>query len=179
MNTITVSGKAGSGKTTVARELSGDLNLKYLSMGRIFSELAKERGMTLSDFSKYAESNKDIDLEIDGKQKEYAKKGNIVIEGRLSGHIIDSADLKIWLAASLDERVKRIIGREKRNYDDVLEETKTREESEKKRYYKYYQIDIDDLDKYDVIINTQKWSAKEIIDIVKSIYLKSGGKTND
>ena len=155
------------------------MGLKYLSMGQIFRELAKEKGMTLSEFSKHAESDKNIDFEIDAKQKEYAKEGNIVIEGRLSGHVIDDADLKIWLSASLEERIKRIIGRENRDYNDVLEETKIREMSEKKRYYKYYQMDIDDLSKYDVVINTEKWNAEEIVEIIKEIYSKSGGNEND
>ena len=179
MNTITVSGKAGSGKTTVAKSLSESLGLKYLSMGRIFRDLAKDEGISLSEFSKHAETDKDIDFKIDEKQKEYAKKGNIVIEGRLSGHIIDNADLKIWLDASLSERVNRIIGRENRSYDDVFEETKIREMSEKKRYYKYYQIDIDDLRAYDVVINTQKWNANDIVEIIKNMYSKLGGKSND
>ncbi len=175
MNVLTISGKAGSGKTTVSRQLSERLGLIYVSMGKLFRELAKERDMGLAEFSKHAEDNKDIDLEIDNKQKKYAKEGNVLIEGRLSAHFIDNADLKVWLSASLEERVKRIVVRENRNHNEVLNETNSREESEKKRYYKYYQMDIDDLTLYDIVINTQKWNVEQIVETIENLYLKLGG----
>ena len=41
-----------------------------------------------------------------------------------------------------------------------------REESERHRYQKLYNIDVTDLSIYDVIINTKKYDAADCVDII-------------
>ena len=47
----TVSGPPGSGKTTASRLLSEKLGYPLVYVGNIFREMAKERGMSLADFT--------------------------------------------------------------------------------------------------------------------------------
>ncbi|HID26230.1 MAG TPA: cytidylate kinase, partial [Methanosarcinales archaeon] len=103
---ITISGKPGSGKSTVAKALSDYFLMDLVSSGEVFRQLAKEQHKTLLEFGKLCESNPEIDRMIDERQKKIAQEhDNIIIEGRLSGYLI-KADLKIWLKASLGERAK-------------------------------------------------------------------------
>jgi len=82
---ITISGPPGSGKTTVAKILSEKLKIKLISAGSVFRQLAKEKGMSLEDFSRLAEINPEIDILIDKMQREMAEREkNAIIEGRLS-----------------------------------------------------------------------------------------------
>ena len=77
---ITISGKAGSGKSTVAKMLSERLRLKHYSIGDLMRAMAKEKGMSLLEFNKLAEKDKSIDLELDNKLKELGKsKDNFVV----------------------------------------------------------------------------------------------------
>jgi cytidylate kinase len=39
------------GKSTVAKALADQFHLRYVSAGKIFRDLAKERGLSLADFS--------------------------------------------------------------------------------------------------------------------------------
>ncbi len=165
---ITISGLIGSGKTTLAKALAERLNLKHISAGKVFREMAKERGLSLQEFSKLAERDKSFDRLVDERQKELAKQGNVVIDGRLSGWLID-ADLKIWLKASLEERAKRVAKRENKDYETALRETKEREKSELKRYKEIYGIDLNDLSPYDFIINTELWDAEVIVDVLENL----------
>ena len=173
---ITISGLIGSGKTTVAKALAEKLMLRHVQAGMVFREMAKERGMSLQEFSKLAEKDKSFDRLVDERQKELAKQGNVVIDGRLSGWLID-ADLKIWLKASLDERAKRVAKRENKDYETALKETRERERSELKRYKEIYGIDLNDLSPYDFVINTELWSAEVIVETIKNLVekMKRGG----
>ena len=62
---ITVGGLAGTGTTTTAEGLSEKLNIPYISAGFVFREMAAEKGMSVLEFSEFAEGNDDIDKEID------------------------------------------------------------------------------------------------------------------
>jgi cytidylate kinase len=48
-----------------------------------------------------------------------------------------------------------------------MDETSQREECERERYLKYYDIDIKDLSVYDLIIDSSKWNPEEISEIVQ------------
>jgi cytidylate kinase len=74
--------------------------------------------------------------------------------------------LKIWIKASVDVRVERIVGREGSSFDDKLAETIEREASEAIRYKSIYDINIDDLSVYDLVIDSQKWNQFQITNIV-------------
>ena len=164
---ITISGLPGSGTTTVAKIVAERLNLKLISAGEIFRQIAAKKGMTLEEFSKYAEENPEIDMLIDKTQRELAEKEkDVVVEGRLSGWMIKDADLKVWLFADAEIRYQRIAKREGKDLSVVKRETKEREEIEKRRYQKFYNINLDDWSIYDLIINSGKFSAEKIAEII-------------
>ncbi|MGL6297609.1 MAG: (d)CMP kinase [Methanobacteriaceae archaeon] len=167
---ITIGGLAGTGTSTASTVLSEKLNIPFISAGDIFRQMAKENGMTLIEFSKFAEDNTDIDIELDKRQAELAKKSkeaseDLIVEGRLSGHFVD-ADLKIWMLAPFDVRASRICNRESKPIDLASEEIKIREESEAMRYLDIHNIDIGNLDVYDLIINTNSFNPEEISEII-------------
>ncbi len=163
---VTISGPPGSGTTTVARLLAEKLGFKLISAGEIFRKLAADRGMTLEEFSKYAESNPDIDFYIDKLQKEMAEReDNVVVEGRLSGWMVKDA-FKVWIYASPEVRYRRIAQREGKDIARVKNETKRREELEKRRYKKFYSIDLDDISIYHIAINSEHFKPEEIVEII-------------
>ncbi|MBA5942025.1 MAG: AAA family ATPase [Methanophagales archaeon] len=164
---ITISGLPGSGTTTVAKLLSNELSLELISAGEMFRELAKEKGLQLWQFSKLAENSDDFDRWIDEKQGEEAmKRENVIVEGRLSGFFVPTADLKIWLKAEPDIRAERVADREKIDYKTALSVMKSREESEHKRYEHYYAIDMENLSIYDLVIDSSRWSGRDIMKVI-------------
>ena len=164
---ITIGGLAGTGTTTLAEVLSEKLDIPYISAGFIFREMAAEHGMTVLEFSEFAEGNDDIDKEIDKRQAEKAKLAeNLIVEGRLSAFFVDNADLKLWLMTPFEVRSKRIAQRENKPVDLAKVEIITREKSEALRYKVIHNIDISNMDIYDLIVNTDSFDPESISEII-------------
>jgi len=164
---ITISGPPGSGTTTLARSIAEKHQFELISAGEVFRDLAKERGLSVAEFGELAEKDITIDALIDVRQKEVAKeKDNIVVEGRLSGWMVEEADLRIWLTAPIACRAKRIATRDGMDEYTAREITLQREESERKRYHNYYKIEIEDLSPYHLVMNSELWSGEALAAIV-------------
>jgi cytidylate kinase len=163
---LSMSGLPGSGTTTVSKLLAEHYGVDLVNAGDVFRGLAKEHGMTLAEFGALAESDASIDVKIDERQKEIANtRDDIILEGRLAGHMAEKA-LKVWIKAPIDVRVKRISGREGASFDVMLDETIRREASEAVRYKEIYEIDIEDMSVYDLVIDSGKWDQFEIVKIL-------------
>ncbi len=164
---ITLGGLHGTGKSSVADKIAREFNLRRTSAGMIFRQMAKDRGMTLQEFSEFAEENEDIDRELDSTLAREAEKGKIVIDGQLAAWMAkDNADFRIMLTAPENVRVRRIAERDSVDFEFARNETLNREESERARYMEYYQVDITDLSIYDLIINTDKFALDDVIEII-------------
>lgn len=165
---ISISGLAGSGKTTCALAIARDFGLKYFSTGKIFRELAEKYGMSLAEFSHLAEKEDTIDRKIDEAAKKAAEEGYVVLDGRLTGWFCRHVpSLKIWLKAPLEVRVERIAERDHIPFEEAKIKTLMREKSEIKRYEKYYGINLNDLSIYDLILDTSLYSKKSMLKIVR------------
>ena len=168
MVVIAVSGSPGSGKTTFSKAISEMFGLDYWSSGEAFKRIAEKLGMDLIEFHDYAEKHLEVDKEVDAMAVERAKMGNVVIDGHLSGWVLkDIADLKIYFHAPLEVRAKRVAKRDNVPYEVALKNVVKREESNKKRFMEAYGIDISDISIFDLVINTEKWSREEIMEILK------------
>ena len=166
---ITLAGYHGSGRTTNAKRLAESLGLRYLSTGMLFRERAKELGVSLEEMNRIASNDKGFDNWLDNRTKEESRKRGIVIDATLSAWMAENPDLRIFVTCPFKVRVRRIADREGREYDEVEQETRAREELEQRRYCDYYDVDISDLTIYDVILNTGIFSIEASARILKSV----------
>ena len=165
---ITISGKAGSGKSTVAKIIAAKLNLAHYSIGDLMREMAKEKDISLIELNNLAEKDKTIDKELDDKLIKLGKeKKDFVIDGRLTAFFIPHADLKVFLDADEKVRAQRIL-KDKRDQEkntsmeEAVLNLKKREMSEKKRYRRNYGVDYYNLSLYDYNVDTTSLSPEEV-----------------
>ncbi len=170
---IAISGLHWTGKSTIAKLMAERLGILYYSTGQAFRDLANEKNMSLEEYTNYVENHPDIDKDLDNKVVNMAKKGNIIIDSQLSGHILKSiANYRIYLTCPLEIRVKRMSERDQTSFEEKLKETTLREKSELDRFKKLYNIDLSDKnsinDFFDLVINTENFSIEEVLDQILS-----------
>ena len=167
MVVITISGPHGAGKSTYAKAIANALNIRYISSGQFFRTLAEQSGLDLSAFSKLCEKNKTIDEKIDQMSIEEAKKGNAILEGQLVSWMAKNySDLNIYVTASNETRIKRISMRDGLDFKKADKLTLIRSKSEYNRFKRLYKIDINNMDIYDLILNTDHLSKEKSIAIL-------------
>lgn len=167
---ITISGPPGSGKTTACKMLSEALGLRSVVFGRIFRDMAAQRGLTLGEMGELAEKDPSIDKAIDSEILEIARENrDIILESRLSAYMLRRNGIgafKVYLDASPEVRMARVGVREGETLEEACRKTRERQASEAKRYSMYYGIDINDLGVYDLVINTDDKTPEEVTGII-------------
>jgi len=228
-NIITIDGPAGSGKSTVAKILARELNLKYIDTGAMYraitllalqnnidckdeeSILKLARNINLELDSNSVDESKYTTVKIDGKdvtdeirsrevesavsivsklsgvrrylvslQKKFIQGGNAVLEGRDTGSVVcPDAALKIYLTASLNERIKRR-DLQIRGKGQFLERNII-----KKEIISRDRIDSSREDsplvipENGIIIDTSKLSVKGVVEKIKKLYFKKVNVKNE
>ncbi|MFA5134860.1 MAG: AAA family ATPase [Patescibacteria group bacterium] len=186
---VSLSGKPGSGKSTVAKRLAVELNYERIYIGGMFRDEARRRGMSLLEFLKWAETNDQGDKFFDAKVEAYGKtKDNFIIESRTAFHFIPQS-LKLFLDVAPEEGAKRIWSalkgkhednrNEDRNlnsYDSVLRSMTDRIRSETLRYRKIYGLDIFDSSNYDLFLDVTNMDKEQEYRAVFEFVQKNIGK---
>lgn len=168
---ITISGKPGTGKSSVAKRLAEKLHLKHYSTGDLMRQMTVERKMSLIQLSELAQKDPSIDRELDERQKKLGKtEDNFIIDARIAFHFIPQS-IKIFCDANIDIAAQRVF-KSKRNEEKLpsVEATKKelikRIESEKGRYKKYYGVDYYDMKNYDLVIDTDGVTVEDMVKTV-------------
>lgn len=176
---VTISGKAGSGKSTVAKLLSEKLKLRHYSIGDLMRAMASDKGIGLMELNKLAEKDNSIDLELDKRLKELGKtKDNFVVDGRLAAFFIPNAQVRVFLDTNDKVRAERIL-KDKREHEqskdlnEMVKKIQEREKSEKKRYQQYYSVDYLDKKLYNLFIDTTELNPNDVVEkIIKFVGTK-------
>ena len=166
---IAVSGLAGSGTTSASRRLAERLQWEYINAGSIFRAMAAEAGVSLAEFGRRAEEDSRIDLRLDARMVEAARRGGgVILEGRVTGWMAARCGLpalKVWLRASAPVRAERIGKRDGQDPRRAMEE---REGSEAARYARHHRIDLSDLSVYDLVVDTERRAPGEVAGLIIS-----------
>jgi cytidylate kinase len=176
---ITISGLPGSGKTTVARLLSHRLGVPHIYAGDLYRKHAVERGVSLEEFNRLSEQDHSIDRALDAQMAEYARKGGVVLEGRLAGFIAlqeGVAALKVWLTASDEIRARRVAQREGKGWQDVERLNRSRQDSDTKRYKAIYGFDLNDTAIYDLILDSDQLGPEALAEQILAHAAKRFGR---
>ncbi len=170
---ITVSGPPGSGTSTLVKKIVENYSWDSVNGGDIFRAEAERRGLTVGEFSDLCKENLDVDRLLDETLKNEIQnlEGAEVVESRLSGwwaHMMEVECLRVWVNVSPEECARRIQNREGGDYDIQLLLSQQRQMDDKERYRILYDIDLDDMSPYSLIINADDIGADEVFNLVES-----------
>jgi cytidylate kinase len=169
---ITLTGTPGSGKSTLREYVCSEYGLDYMYMGQIFRDLAKKRGMTITEYLELGEKDPSIDREPDEYQREWgAKNSDYVLEGRTSFVMVPES-IKVLVTVDPEVGAKRIFQAlqddpETRNegrygsWEEVLTDNRRRMATDTKRYREHYGVDAFDPVNFDIVIDTTGKTKEE------------------
>lgn len=121
----------------ILEENGKKISIKY--NGKIYDLTKEIRTPEISSKVALVASNGEIRKILVKKQQEFAKSGDVIIEGRdITTVVLPNADIKIFLTASPEERAKRRFKEwqseeNKQEYEKVLSEIKKRDEIDSTR----------------------------------------------
>jgi len=158
---ISISGDLGSGKSLLANALVERWAADRYSTGMVQRRIADRMGITTLELNKRAETDKSIDDQIDSVFRNLAKTPkNLIVDSRMAFHFLPMS-FKIKLEVHPGIAAARIQGDTSRvgegNYstiDEIEAAILARKSSERERFKKYYNADIEDHAGYDLVINT-------------------------
>ena len=177
---VTIGGKPGSGKSTIAAILCQVLieqgfDYEVMDVGKLRREAAKDQGMTLEAYNDWSKQNPDVGDKAfdDYVAKQAQMKRDLVVIGRMAFHTLPQS-VKIFI--DVDERVgaERIF-REKqqdlsRNESEVssveeqLQLNRERIANDRARYKPLYNIDPYDPKHFTMVIDSTNMTPEEVVD---------------
>jgi cytidylate kinase len=161
---VCISGLSGCGKNTVGAKVASKLKLRPVQMS--FKDEAARRGMTLMQLQELAGKDRKLDVELDAAITKEAEKGNCVVMTWLGPWTVKNADLRVWLEVSEEERARRVAGRDRMSPEEARKHVHARDDDNRKRYKRYYGIDIDDRSIFDVVVNTGRFNPDQASEII-------------
>lgn len=169
---VILTGPMGSGKTLLMELLAKELHYKSMDGGQMRRKMAKEKGMTIEEFAKYAEKHPELERQTDDRLIELANEGDIVIQSRVLPHLKEIQKLPetflVYLTASKNMRAERISKREKISKAQALRNIALRDGSDVIRFKNAYGIDIKNKNVYDLVVNNSELTPSETVNLVLS-----------
>lgn len=176
---ITITGNLGSGKSSVAKILK-ERGYEYSSTGKIFRQLAMEKGLSVEEFNKQvneaaSRGDHSVDQMIDDTTTRIGKeRDNVVFDSRLAWHFAPKS-FKVFIITDIDEASRRVFHDSLRANSESYESQAAcrkalinRQKLETVRYKEIYDIDYYDMSNYNLIIESTNALpdkiAQEILD---------------
>ena len=178
-NIISLAGELASGKGTVSKLLSEELNYTIYRNGEYVRKLAKEQGLDITSFNAYLNEHPEIDRQIEKSAAEYAKEhDHFIIDARLGWYAVPES-FKVYLTIDINEAAKRAFYDENRKETEkflTIDEQKAdmlrRYKMENERYFNLYGVHKEDVSNYDLVVDTTDKTPVEVKELVLREYRK-------
>jgi cytidylate kinase len=177
---LCISGMTGCGKSTVAKKIAAEYQLRYCSGGDALKALAIEKGYQPSDrgwwesaqgvkFLRNRMQDPSFDKQVDQKLLHWAKQGNVVLDSWTMPWLLEDG-FKIWLDASPIVRAQRIAQRDGTSLETARAAQKVKDEHTKSIYKKLYGFALgEDFSPFDLILDVNDLTPNEVLETLRLV----------
>ena len=177
---ICIAGLTACGKSTAAKRLAQRFNLEYASGGTALKEAALKMGYKASDggwwesaegmrFLEHRARDPEFDRRIDNYLLKLAKRGNIVLDSWTMPWL-SRKGFKIWLEVSVEERVRRLAGRDEISNKKARGVIEEKDSKTKQIYDSLYGFKLgEDYSPFDLVLDSETLSTDEVFDVLSFV----------
>jgi len=177
---ICITGMTACGKSTVARRLAEKYGLKYVSGGTAMKELAIRVGYKAQDrgwwettegmrFLERRQRDFRFDKQVDTELLKWAEQGNVVLDSWTMPWLFKNG-FKIWIEVSPQERVRRLVLRDKISLEEAEEAIREKDGKTKRIYERLYDFKLgEDFSPFDLVLDTEILSADETFEALSIV----------
>ena len=175
---ISITGKLGSGKSTVCNLLKDRYGFEIYSTGAFQREVARSMGITTLELNKRLREDPSLDYVIDDKVKQLSiekAEEKLIFDSRMAWHFAVKS-FKIFLTIDPCEAARRVMKNQRGCEEFYADEQEAcdklieRSQVEQARFMQIYGVDYYDFNNYDLIVDTTARTPEEIIDIIVAAY---------
>jgi cytidylate kinase len=174
---VTVSGYAGTGKSSVCKALAERLGYPFLSVGNFTREFAKQRfNLSINAFQQKCRQEPNLDDEINfGFRDKCNELERVVADFRLGFHFVRDA-LHVFLKVSEEEAAKRIGGNAASREMELTDVNSIRERNTemRHRFIERFGVDFSDESNYGLVIDTTETTVEQVGELILEAMEKSG-----
>ncbi|MCR4682581.1 MAG: cytidylate kinase family protein [Clostridiales bacterium] len=174
---ISITGRLGSGKSTVAKIIAEKYGYEIVSTGTALRNIAASLGMTALEFNRLMTSDPKYDYMIDRETRRISVERageKIIYDSRMAWNFAVNS-FKVYLYVNTEVSAKRILGdgtrgsvESYRDIGDAIAQINERMNEENRRYSMIYGVDNLDLRNYDCVIDTEFRSCEEVAELIMS-----------
>ena len=174
---ISITGRLGSGKSTVAKIIAEKFGYEIVSTGTALRNIAASLGMTALEFNRLMTSDPKYDFMIDRETRRISVERageKIIYDSRMAWNFAVNS-FKVYLYVNTEVSAKRILGDGTRgsveSYKDIgdaIAQINERMNEENRRYSMIYGVDNLDLRNYDCVIDTEFRTCEEVAELIMS-----------
>ena len=176
---ITITGKLGSGKSTISSILNEKHSLEVYSTGKIQRQLALELGISTLEMNSVMSGDSKYDHMIDERVREISLERadeTIVFDSRMAWHFAVNS-FRVFVTADPRIAAKRVVATprgQEEQYSDIenaQENLHMRSIAENLRFKQIYDVDNFDYRNYDLVIDSSYETPDTLSDIIYKEFL--------
>ena len=175
---ISITGKLGSGKSTICNLLKDRYGFEIYSTGAFQREVARKMGITTLELNKRLREDPSLDYVIDDAVKQLSierAQDKLIFDSRMAWHFAQKS-FKIFLTIEPCEAARRVMLNQRgceefyADENEACEKLIERSQVEQARFMQIYGVDYYDFNNFDLIVDTTRRTPEEILEIIMAAY---------
>lgn len=175
---ISITGKLGSGKSTICNLLKDRYGFEIYSTGAFQREVARKMGITTLELNKRLREDPSLDYVIDDAVKQLSierAQDKLIFDSRMAWHFAEKS-FKIFLTIEPCEAARRVMLNQRgceefyADENEACEKLIERSQVEQARFMQIYGVDYYDFNNFDLIVDTTHRTPEEILEIIMAAY---------
>ena len=175
---ISITGKLGSGKSTICNLLKDRYGFEIYSTGAFQREVARKMGITTLELNKRLREDPSLDYVIDDAVKQLSierAQDKLIFDSRMAWHFAQKS-FKIFLTIEPCEAARRVMLNQRgceefyADENEACEKLIERSQVEQARFMQIYGVDYYDFNNFDLIVDTTHRTPEEILEIIMAAY---------